>query len=242
MKLKMRYLAPLSLVALLSGCIGNHIDGVTWHTDTFTLGDGTQGYRVLCHGLLETSAACQRHAEHVCGSAGYHVVSAAGFPADDPRQLVFACGPEQAAQPEQPAPAAATVAAPAPQQFTLNANVLFAFNRASLKDIREEGRHELGQIAHDVHSQYRTIQSVVVKGYTDRIGGDAYNLKLSQARAEAVRSYLVAQGLDANVVTAQGLGKADPVTHDCPAGKSSKAIACLAPDRRVVIEVSGEKQ
>ena len=73
---------------------------------------------------------------------------------------------------------------------------------------------------------------------------DKYNLWLSRQRADAVDTYLVDKGVDAGKIEAEGRGKADPVTKpgECGAKRSPKTIACLQPDRRVEIEVSGEKR
>ncbi|WP_315496998.1 OmpA family protein, partial [Haemophilus parahaemolyticus] len=70
------------------------------------------------------------------------------------------------------------------------------------------------------------------------------NLKLSQRRAETVANYLVSKGQNAANVTAVGYGSANPVTgNTCDAVKGRKAlIACLAPDRRVEVQVQGSKE
>ena len=75
----------------------------------------------------------------------------------------------------------------------------------------------------------------------DRIGTDEYNRKLSQRRAETVKAYLESQRLDARRVEAVGRGKSDPVTtrEDCKGFRGQRLIKCLAPDRRVEIEVVG---
>ena len=98
----------------------------------------------------------------------------------------------------------------------------------------------LDKFASQLHgTQYNQIH---VFGYSDRIGSDAYNLKLSQERADAVETYLVQKaGVDASKIEAEGRGKADPVTKpdECGGKRSPKTIACLQPDRRVEIEVRG---
>ena len=74
---------------------------------------------------------------------------------------------------------------------------------------------------------------IEVEGHTDSIGSDEYNLKLSEERANAVRSYLVAQGINADNVTARGLGKSSPVADNAnPAGRQA--------NRRVEMVVSGD--
>jgi outer membrane protein OmpA-like peptidoglycan-associated protein len=74
---------------------------------------------------------------------------------------------------------------------------------------------------------------LAVEGYTDTTGTAAFNQTLSEQRANAVRDYLVQQGLDAGSVTAQGFGPANPVaSNDTPQGRQQ--------NRRVEIIISGE--
>lgn len=84
---------------------------------------------------------------------------------------------------------------------------------------------------------------VIVLGYTDLIGSDAYNQKLSQARAQSVVCYLVSKGIPSDKISARGMGKSNPVTgNTCNSVKGHAAvISCLAPDRRVEIEAKGIK-
>ena len=87
---------------------------------------------------------------------------------------------------------------------------------------------------------YKSIQTLTVLGYTDRLGGDDYNDKLSEARARTVQTYLESLGVKSALVVAQGKGKRDPVSKDCSATASrEQQITCLQPDRRVTIEVTG---
>ncbi len=74
---------------------------------------------------------------------------------------------------------------------------------------------------------------VQVEGYTDSVGGDEYNQKLSENRANAVHDFLVSNGVPAANVTAQGYGKADPVADNSTA-------AGRAQNRRVNLVVSGD--
>ncbi len=87
--------------------------------------------------------------------------------------------------------------------------------------------------------------SVVVLGYTDAVGSDQYNQKLSEQRAQSVVDYLVSKGIPSDKISARGMGEADAVTGNTCGYKSGRAtkaqIACLAPDRRVEIEVKGIK-
>jgi len=80
-----------------------------------------------------------------------------------------------------------------------------------------------------------SIDAVTITGYTDRIGSEAYNLRLSQRRADAVKSYLVKKGVASRRLTAIGKGKANPVVH-CDNEDRAKLIQCLEPNRRVEVE------
>jgi outer membrane protein OmpA-like peptidoglycan-associated protein len=74
---------------------------------------------------------------------------------------------------------------------------------------------------------------VQVEGYTDSVGGDDYNQKLSENRASAVRDFLVSQGVSINNITAQGFGKNDPVADNSTAAGRQQ-------NRRVNLVVSGD--
>ncbi len=75
--------------------------------------------------------------------------------------------------------------------------------------------------------------NLAIEGYTDTTGSADFNLKLSQQRADAVRAFLISQGLSADTITSKGLGEANPV-----ADNSTAAGRKL--NRRVEIIVSGE--
>lgn len=136
--------------------------------------------------------------------------------------------------------AASVVAAPevVSKTFSLNSDVTFAFGKANLKP---QAQATLDSIYGEM-SQVKSAK-VAVAGYTDRIGSDAFNVKLSQERADSVANYFVAKGVAADAISATGYGKANPVTGaTCDQVKGRKAlIACLAPDRRVEIAVNGTK-
>lgn len=147
-------------------------------------------------------------------------------------------------QQEDVAPVVAPAPAPAPEvqtkHFTLKSDVLFNFNKATLKP---EGQQALDQLYSQLANLDPKDGSVVVLGFTDRIGSDAYNQTLSEKRAQSVVDYLVSKGIPADKVSARGMGKANPVTGStCDNVKPRAAlIDCLAPDRRVEIEVRGSK-
>ena len=75
--------------------------------------------------------------------------------------------------------------------------------------------------------------------HADRIGSQQYNQKLSERRAESVKSYLVSKGTDRDKIETIGMGKTVPAKF-CPDIKNRKElIACLAPNRRAIIAIKG---
>nr|AAO85782.1 heat-modifiable outer membrane protein [Mannheimia haemolytica] len=127
------------------------------------------------------------------------------------------------------------------KNFAFSSDVLFDFGKSSLKPAAATS---LDAAHAEISNLGLANLAIQVNGYTDRIGKEASNLKLSQRRAETVANYIVSKGINPANVTAVGYGEANPVTgHTCDAVKGRKAlIACLAPDRRVEIQVQGSKE
>lgn len=142
----------------------------------------------------------------------------------------------------KPAPVAAPKPAPgAPkpvtQKVTLSADVLFDFDRYALKP---EGKAQLDGLVGKIKDV--ALEVIIAVGHTDRIGGKDYNQKLSVRRAESVKAYLVSKGIQPNRVYTEGKGQAQPV-KTCPDSKNFKeTVACLAPNRRVDVEVVGTRK
>jgi outer membrane protein OmpA-like peptidoglycan-associated protein len=108
------------------------------------------------------------------------------------------------------------------------ADVLFAFGKYDLKPAAREALAKFSGIVL-AHPGLK----MQVEGYTDNVGSDAVNQTLSENRANAVRAYLIAQGIDPTAITAVGYGKSNPVaSNDTPAGRQQ--------NRRVEIIISGE--
>jgi outer membrane protein OmpA-like peptidoglycan-associated protein len=98
-------------------------------------------------------------------------------------------------------------------------------------DLRATAREALAKLS-GIVLNYPTLQ-LTIEGHTDSVGSDEFNLTLSEKRADAVRDYLVGQGLNASSINAQGLGKSMPVADNSTAAGRQK-------NRRVEIIVSGE--
>ncbi|HDN9005602.1 OmpA family protein [Aeromonas sp. 601027] len=149
-------------------------------------------------------------------------------------------------QPTEPAPTPAPVVVPPPpaepevvdQTFNLSSDVLFAFGKA---DLKPEGMSALDALYQQIVDVQPKDGSAVVMGYTDRIGSDASNQRLSEARAQTVADFLINKGLPADKVSIQGNGESNPVTgNQCDDIKARAAlIDCLGPDRRVEVRVTG---
>ena len=122
------------------------------------------------------------------------------------------------------------------QKITLDANVLFEFDKAVLKP---EGKTAIDNLVVGKLAQLQTLQVVIVTGHTDRIGSAEYNLKLSKQRADAVRDYLVSKGVDRTKIETIGMGEKEPVVQ-CNQKEMKALIACLQPNRRVEVQVKGE--
>ncbi len=107
-------------------------------------------------------------------------------------------------------------------------DVLFDTGQYSLKP---GAREKLAKVA-GILIAYPGL-NIAVGGYTDNVGGDAMNQMLSENRADAVRTYLVEEGVSTNSVTAQGFGNTAPVaSNDNSAGRQE--------NRRVELVVSGD--
>ena len=193
----------------------------------------------------------------VSRAAGYVPPPVAAAPAPAP-----APAPAQPAPPvtlvAPPPPAPVTMAAPPPapviiaaapprpviEKVTLNSDVLFQFGKA---DLRDSGKFRLDELADRIKGQGANVEEVVAIGHADRIATEDYNRKLSEQRAEAVKSYLVQKGLQSSAVKTEGRGESQPITgDDCKQmgperANNRKLVNCLAPDRRVEIEVLGSR-
>jgi OOP family OmpA-OmpF porin len=161
-------------------------------------------------------------------------------------QIPFGPAPlvAQAPPPSPPPTAAAPPPPPAMRNYQLSADGTFAFDKADLTDV---GRSRIDKMVQDLKSVGFRASSIVIVGFTDPLGKPEYNQRLSVARANSVRDYLVRQGVPANVIRTEGRGASDlKITEaDCKAqGKARKRtelIACLEPNRRVEIHATGEQ-
>ena len=115
----------------------------------------------------------------------------------------------------EPAPVVVPPPAPAPKPAIIEKgrqtlNVEFDFDKSTIKKGYDKDINDLAKVMRD----YPDL-NVVIEGHTDSIGTAAYNKKLSQRRADAVKKYLVEEdGIDANRITAKGFGEERPIASN----------------------------
>jgi OmpA-OmpF porin, OOP family len=141
-----------------------------------------------------------------------------------------------------PAPVAPVATAPAAvtkETYVLLADTLFKFDKSGRDEMLPGGMQRLNAIAQRLKS-YQSIATLNVTGHTDRLGSSNYNAPLSARRAATVQSLLESMGVKAAKAESAGRGEAEPVTTSCKNSlPRAQLIACLQPDRRVTIEVTG---
>jgi outer membrane protein OmpA-like peptidoglycan-associated protein len=113
---------------------------------------------------------------------------------------------------------------------TFASGILFPFNSA---DVLPAGRENLRQLAQSLQRYPGT--EVLVVGHTDNVGSDAYNLTLSQRRADAAKGYLVSMGIPAERIRTAGRGESEPIaSNDTEDGRQK--------NRRVEIAIFASQQ
>jgi OOP family OmpA-OmpF porin len=142
--------------------------------------------------------------------------------------------------PEAPVPGPAAPAAPAEppkpapvsvkQSITIQAEALFDFDKSVVKP---DGKKSLDQAVDKMNGV--DVEMVIATGHTDSIGTEAYNQKLSERRANAVKAYLVSKGVPASKITTLGKGETQPVA-------TNKTKEGRAKNRRVDVDFKGVKQ
>ena len=191
--------------------------------------------------LIDTRGNVVKNNYNECWKTGYWT----------PAMAIAECDPdlikkEEPKMAEAKVPAVVPATGPEKAAFaaiTLQAETLFDFDKSF---IRADGQKVLDDEVVSKMKQYPQVEVVLVTGHADRIGTDAYNQKLSQRRADAVKAYLVGQGIEDKRIETAAKGEAEPVVP-CDdvkgkvSGKNKKLVECLQPNRRVMVEVRVQK-
>jgi OOP family OmpA-OmpF porin len=122
------------------------------------------------------------------------------------------------------------------QQVVLSADAMFEFDRWSISEITDDGQAQLDMLAQKLIAEQNDIVEIHIRGYSDSLGGEDYDFALSERRAYSVKRYLVAKGVPQDLIHAEGRGKSGAIKK-CPSMPRAALIACLAPNRRVVLQV-----
>ncbi len=207
---------------LFSGVVLAHSEIGVADRQGFSPAEKTEAYATDDDGVVA------RNSTGLCWRTGYWT----------PAMAIYECDPDLVKQPEKIVEAPVVVPVTEPEKVSFSADALFDFDKAVLKP---EGRQALDNFASNLSGVNYDL--IIAVGYTDRLGSEAYNKKLSVRRAEAVKSYLVSRGINPDQVFTDGKGEANPVTgNTCEGSRANRSlINCLAPDRRVEIEVAGTR-
>lgn len=235
--MRIRILFATAVAIAATGC--TTYSGPTYNTDVVKLSDGSDAYRAQCQGLLEGTKTCFAQAKKICADKPVRLVGSVdhattGYkPENDPREITFKCGAPERPIVErpiaQPAPVAVAPAAPAiGRRLTLQSDATFGVNSAVLSPLAAQKLDAFIEANQGVRIEHLTIA-----GYTDATGSSQLNLRLSDARARSVRSYLESHGLHASHYEVHGYGIASPVASNASAEGRAK-------NRRVEIQADGK--
>jgi len=117
------------------------------------------------------------------------------------------------------------------EKTTMSTSALFDFDSDVLK---EEGKVALHALGDDIKAKSGKVVDIDIIGHTDSTGPEDYNQGLSERRAQAVADYIVAEGIDANIIDVSGEGESNPIaSNDTREGRSE--------NRRVDVNVGVEQ-
>jgi len=153
-----------------------------------------------------------------------------------PQMATAECDPDLIPKPPPPPPPAPPAVKPPPpppkpvvEKVTLKGDTLFDFDKSVVKP---EGKKVLDGLVTQANAL--NLEVIIAVGHADSVGTDAYNQKLSERRAAAVKAYLVSKGIPANRVYTEGKGEKSPVADNKTKEGRSK-------NRRVEVEVVGTR-
>jgi outer membrane protein OmpA-like peptidoglycan-associated protein len=106
--------------------------------------------------------------------------------------------------------------------LTLSGSVLFAFDEATLLPEAKKRLDEVASALKSAAKEGRKAPAMIIEGYTDSTGSEAYNVGLSERRAEAVKDYFMQAGYKSDLIETQANGEANPIaTNKTPEGRAN---------------------
>ena len=123
-------------------------------------------------------------------------------------------------------------AAPTYEKFTLAAEALFDHDKSTVKQAGKDALHALDN---KIKSKGATVVDIDVIGHTDSDGSEEYNQALSIRRANAVKDFMVSEGIDASIIDVSGKGELSPIADNRT--REGRAL-----NRRVEIHVGVKRQ
>jgi OOP family OmpA-OmpF porin len=140
------------------------------------------------------------------------------------------CDPELFPEVAEAPPAPPPPPMPVYEKHTVSATALFDFDKAALKPAGKEAIHGIDE---EIKASKAKVTDINVVGYTDSVGTEEYNQELSVRRANAVKEFMVSEGIDPGIIDVKGMGESDPVA-------SNSTAEGRAQNRRVEISVAVE--
>ena len=155
-----------------------------------------------------------------------------------PRDRGAGCADKRAATPQTPLPFVVVEPSTHPEikQITVDSHAFFDFDQVRLKPSAVK---KLDAVMAALQG-YGDLLAVRIIGNADRIGAREYNRRLARERAMAVRGYLVDQGIPPDAVSLVSMGEFAPLVQ-CERQRGQALIDCLAPNRRVDLEVQAKE-
>jgi outer membrane protein OmpA-like peptidoglycan-associated protein len=158
---------------------------------------------VLCFGLIGCSISLSGSAKATADGSGAIIEGAQPI-------VVQADQPKLPEAPPPPPPPKPTKAKLVGKKIVITEKVMFEYNKAKIK---VESNDLLNEVA-EIIKKYPSLKKIAVEGHTDADGSDKYNKKLSQKRADAVKKFLVAAGIEEDRLEATGYGEEKPIADN----------------------------
>ncbi|EOA8258850.1 OmpA family protein [Escherichia coli] len=119
-------------------------------------------------------------------------------------------------------------------RLEIKADVLFPFDSSA---IGSEGIGIISTIVKKLVNNGKKYSKIVINGYTDNIGSDDYNMRLSERRANAVKDILIRNGVPDKDITTVAKGSSEPIVF-CAQKDKQERRKCLSPNRRIVLTIN----